>query len=535
MNKKLGLAVLTAVIGSGAAQANPDPKAIYPWVPIPKEQIVSKIKYLSEDTKPITNITQINAMRLHKANTKVAPWTGPYWPLKQGGIANPYMEKSILSYTAFIPLVDQIEPYDKRKNYVETRAAQLSEKEIAKLSPAEKYDLLLGNEMDLTTHVWDFINQWKADMKWNYIRSIDLPEDSEDWEIEKKNYIVANWEGICHGWAPASGVVPKPQKTVYASLPDGRKITFYPEDIKGLISQTWANSIIQDNVLSEGLRCKRRSPKRDKYGRYYDHIPENGEILPRCADVHPAVMHLTLVNLVGKQGRSFIIDKAATIAVSNQPVKGYEFKYFDPYTGNDYPTFDMAIRNYDARGDHYANERHPETAYLVGVESKIVFADWAVIKKPTARKYNEDKYDDIVSLYDLEIDKNGNIVGGQWRGFKNLADAGKGSDEYGSNMPNSAHPDFLWVVPKDYNKYFQGAAGLEKWDIRSGKPAPQSWKSAAKAAHSFIYESSKYYGNYELCKVKNSEGVVKEVPCEFRYPRPQPLMQVINQLIDLSK
>ncbi len=538
MNKKLGLAVLTAVIGSSAAMANPDPKSIYPWVPIPKDQIVSKIKYLAEDGKPITNITQINAMKLHRANTKVPTWTGPYWPLKQGGIANPYMEKSFLSMTAFIPLVDQIEPYDKRKNYVETRAAQLSEKEIAKLSPAEKYDLLLGNEMDLTTHVWDFINQWKNDMKWNYIRSIDMPEGEEggDWEIEKKNYIVANWEGICHGWAPAAGVVPKPQKTVYASLPDGRKVTFYPEDIKGLVSQTWANSIVQDHVLSEGLRCKRRMPKSDKYGRYYDHIPENGEILPRCADVHPAVMHLTLVNLVGKQGRSFIVDKAATIAVSNQPVQGYEFKYFDPYNGNDTKSFDQALRQYDARYDHYRNERHPDTAFLVGVESKIIYADWSMIKKPTARKYNEDKYDDLTSYYDLEIDSAGNIVGGQWRGFKNLEDANQNhSNENGTTTANKTRPDFLWVVPKDYSKFFQGPAGLEKWDIRSGKAAPQSWKSAAKAAHSFIYENSKYYGNYELCKVRNSDGVVKEVPCEFRYPRPQPLMQIVNQLVDLSK
>lgn len=538
MNKRLGLAVLTAVIGSSAAMASPDPKSIYPWVPIPKDQIVSKIKYLAEDGKPITNITQINAMKLHRANTKVPTWTAPYWPLKQGGIANPYMEKSFLSMTAFIPLVDQIEPYDKRKNYVETRAAQLSEKEIAKLSPAEKYDLLLGNEMDLTTHVWDFINKWKDDMKWNYIRSIDIPEGEEggDWEIEKKNFIVANWEGICHGWAPAAGVVPKPQKTVYASLPDGRKVTFYPEDIKGLVSQTWANSMVQDHVLSEGLRCKRRMPKSDKYGRYYDHIPENGEIQPRCADVHPAVMHLTLVNLVGKQGRSFIVDKATTLAVSNQPVEGYEFKYFDPYTGSDTKSFDQALRHYDARYDHYRNERHPDTAYLVGVESKIIYADWSMIKKPNARKYNEDKYDDLTSYYDLEIDMAGNIIGGQWRGFKNLEDANQNnSNENGTTSANQTRPDFLWVVPKDYAKFFQGPAGLEKWDIRSGKAAPQSWKSAAKAAHSFIYENSKYYGNYELCKVKNSEGVVKEVPCEFRYPRPQPLMQIVNQLVDLSK
>ncbi|HLW57474.1 MAG TPA: hypothetical protein VKY27_08820 [Bacteriovoracaceae bacterium] len=535
MNKKLGLAVLATLIGSTVANANPDPKKIYPWVPIPKEQITSKLKYLTEDDNPITNIHTINKQNLHKANTKVAPWTGPYWPLKQGGIANPYMERTFLAYATFIPLIDAIEPYDERKNYVETRFAQLSEKEIAKLAPSEKYDLLLGNDLDLSNRIWDFINQWKEDMKWNYIRSIDLPEE-DDWEIEKKNYIVANWEGICHGWAPASGVVPKPQKTVYATLPDGRKVPFYPEDIKGLISQTWANSIIQDYVLSEGLRCKRRSPRQDKFGRFYDHIPENGEILPRCADVHPGVMHLALVNLVGKQGRSFIIDKAATIAVANQPVKGYEFKYFDPYTGRDRRSFDQAIREYEPKKDHYRNERHPDTAFLVGVESKIVYADWGHIKKVNSRNYNKDKYSNLTSYYDLEIDINGNIVGGQWRGVKDLNEAANvhPADDNKPSM-NLSRPDFLWVVPKDYSKFFQGPKLSEKWDITSGEPAPMSWQSAAKVAHSFIYENSKHYGNYELCKVKNSDGVVKEVPCEFRYPRPQPLMQIVNQLIELSK
>src|SRR5690606_11648994 len=126
--------------------------------------------------------------------------------------------------------------------------------------------------------------------------------------------------------------------------------------------------------------------------------------------------------------------------------------------------------------------------------------------------------------------------GGQWRGYKDLNDY----ERAGSNEPDSprmvvSRPDFFWVVPKDYSKFFQGPQLKEKWDIRSGKQAPMSWQTAAKNAHAFIYENSKHYGNYELCKVKNSDGVVKEVPCEFRYPRPQPLVQIINQLVDLSK
>lgn len=515
------------------AQKNLD---IYPFKPLEREDIISKISYLTEDEAPILNLFDLHAQGLSSGETKKRPWSGPYWPLKEGMVANPYLERNIFHVFHFLPLIDDIKPYEKRRNFVMTNESQLSEKELARLSPSEKYDILLGNNLDLSSRIWDFINKWKEDMKWNYIVSIDLPED--DFEIEKKNYIVANWEGICHGWAPASGVVPKPQKTVTVTLPDGREMPFYPEDIKGLVSLTWANSLVQDNVRSEGLRCKRRFPKFDRYGRYYDTIPENGTVLPRCADVHPGVMHLALVNLTGKQGRSFVIDKTAQIAVANQPVVGYKFDYFNPATGSERGGFDRAVIPYEAyrSNDPFFESRHPETKYLVGVQSTIIYADWTLIRKPDSNNYLKDSTGELVSLYDLELDEEGNIIGGQWRGYKNLNDANipANSKEHKPVM-NTNRPDFLWAVPKNYKSFFKPIAGLEDWDIRSGSKAPESWTKASIAAHSFMYENSKYFGNYELCKVKHKKtGEMKEVPCEFKYPRPQPLMQVIDQLIEYS-
>jgi hypothetical protein len=508
-------------------------KEIYPFKPIPSEDIVTKTKYLSEDPEALTNIFEIEKLGLSRGETVNRPWSGPYWSLKQGMIANPYMDRGVFQYVHYIPTFDAIEPYLDRKNYIMTTEAQLSEKELAKLAPSEKYDLLLGNGLDLSHRIWRFINTWKDDMKWDYMTSIELP--GENFVVEKENYIVANWEGICHGWAPASGVVPKPEKTVTVTLPDGRIMPFYPEDIKGLISLTWANSLVQDNVLSEGLRCKRRFPKSDRYGRYYDTIEEDGEILPRCADIHPAVMHLSLVNLTGKQGRSFIIDKAEKIAVSNQPVTSYKFKYFHPDTGRN-GKFEKSLVEYRKyrRNDPFSESRHPDTKYIIGVESTIVYADWTMIKKPGDKDYLKDKTSDLVSLYDLEIDGAGNIIGGQWRGIKDLAEA---DDHFSDRKPhlNQSRPDFLWVVPKNYKSYFKPVAGLEEWDITSGGAAPESWKEASITAHSFIYEMSERYGTADRCKVKDRKtGEVKRVKCEFKYPRPQPLIQVVDQLIELS-
>ncbi|MGE3608071.1 MAG: hypothetical protein AB7I27_00690 [Bacteriovoracaceae bacterium] len=532
MKTKASILVLS-VFASSLIQA----QDYYPFKPLPTQEIVSKIKYLAEDEAPLANLFEIHKRGLSQANTANAPWSGPYWPLKQGMIANAYMERSIFSLLNFVPGLDDIKPYDSRRDDILLNIMRFSNKDLSKLAPSEKYDLLLGTNMDLSNRVWDFINHWKHDMKWDYITSIDMP--SEEYKIKKENYIIANWEGICHGWAPASGIVAKPSKTVNITLPDGRILPFFPEDIKGLVSLMWANSLVQDEVLSEGLRCKRRNPKKDQYGRYYDTIEENGKVLPRCADIHPAVLHMTLANVTGKQGRSFIVDKASTIAVSNQPVAGYKFNYFHPRNGET-KNFNEALVNYELykKDDPFANARNPETKYVIGVETILSYADWTMIKKPSSKDYNKDVYKNTTFNYDLELDANGNIIGGQWRTMRDPYDALTNPlEEKNPNYSNSTNqPDFLWIIPKNYKKHFKPISGLENWDITSGQPAPKSWTNAAISAHSFEYLAAKKFNRAETCKIENkSTGEVIETLCEFKYPKPQPLIQVVDQLVELSK
>src|SRR5690606_16533967 len=133
---------------------------------------------------------------------------------------------------------------------------------------------------------------------WGFLTKIDLPMG---YKIPDTNKYMALWEGICHGWAVAAGIVPRPTQTVWVKLPNGKNMPFYPNDIKALASLLWANSDVQGQVLVEGLRCNRKFPDRDKHGRYIDieRDPNDKELLPRCADVHPAIFHLALVNIVG--------------------------------------------------------------------------------------------------------------------------------------------------------------------------------------------------------------------------------------------
>lgn len=524
------------VMSYANAQIIPD---IYPWIPMEKQEIVKRIKYLSEDANAVINIKDIQQKNLHfGAKTKNQPWSGPYWALKQGMVANPYNERTLISEIYTLPNIDDIAPYKKRKNYILSNESLLTEKEIARLAPSEKYDLLLGNNLDLSTQIWDFINSWKSDMKWSFLRSIDVPEGHE---IVKLDNPIYNWEGVCHGWAAASGIVPKPQKTVMAKLPDGRQVPFYPDDVKGLVSLAWANSLIQENVLYEGIRCNSDKIKKDEFGRYYDTKAEqvtrtdpttgkkirDFEVLPRCADMHPALMHLALVNLVGVQSRSLIADKSVNDPINNEPVAEYQFSYFNPYTGED-TTGLMIPTAYNASEDVYASSRHPETAFVLGVESKVTYVANDVTRKPTSRRYNRDVISKMTSLYDLELDAEGNIIGGQWRGYKDLK-ARKGK-------PRLSRPDFIWVIPKNYTDYFKRISGLDNWDIASGTPAPQSWKNASLSAHAFVFKTTKDFGNSEVCEVKNKEtNEIMEVSCEFNYPRPQPLFHLLNELIEKSK
>jgi hypothetical protein len=167
----------------------------------------------------------------------------------------------------------------------------------------------------------------------------------------------------------------------------------------------------------------------------------------------------------------------------------------------------------------------------VGVNMKLKYVDW---EYPKLEKTNFPKDDKIVDLefnYDLELDENDNIIGGQWRVGKKIGDSIFG-------VGTTHQPDFFWVVPKDWKNYFKGVAGLPAWDPTSGDPAPAEYKTAALGAHGFVYEESKFFfGVSPKCPVMpvSGDGPSKMVDCSFRYPKPQPLINLVDQLVELSR
>jgi hypothetical protein len=324
-----------------------------------------------------TSLSHLEAQRLTSGRTRTQPWSGHFWPNFQGGLSARWMDPLFpradwgLAEAYAVTTV----PWDRIPHDV--------------LSPAEKYDLATGMAPDeagsLTSHQWNLGRN-------EYSRS----------------GTVATWQGICHGWAPASLYLTTPVRPVYLNTPEGQ-VLFSDDDIKALGSLYWANANYR--TVYAGVRCNARTPNTDPNGRVLD---------PECFDVNPADWHLVLSHLVGARGESFIIDAENGLQVWNKPVVDYRFEFFDVANYNrKTASFRNVIRERSRLGNlRHGNYRAAQTAFVVGVRSTVTFGDG----QPAGLHTPDRKV--LTFVYDLELDQNYNVIGGEWR--------------------EGNHPDFLW-------------------------------------------------------------------------------------------
>lgn len=513
------------------------PECLYPKRPLLVEELEYRLNRLNENRAYITDVREMAKPQLMEANTKTQPWGGSFWPLIQGQIANNYQNKDydfpLGQARKFLVWQRNYNLYQtKRIPEVHNKIMELSEKDLAELAPSEKYDLLLGDtSFDLTNRVWKFVKTWGEKKQWGFLSNIDLPAG---YALPDASSLMTTWEGICHGWAVASGHTPRPEKTVWVTLPNGKRMPFYPDDLKALISLTWANSTIQDAVISEGLRCNQKSPEKDENGRFIDTKKDKDDLgfMPRCADVHPAVYHSAIINILGVEGRSFVVDKSSKASVANQPVSGYKYEFFNPKTGKNGDLKKSALSVDEYKDDPFKASRNASTRYIVGVDMTLRYVNW---ENPSGKDTNypsDDKLSQIEFNYDLELDSNYNIVGGQWRVKKN------GNARFLFNN-NTHQPDFFWVVPRDYKHFFKPVEGLPTWNFSQSTLPPKEYLAAAQSiAHPFVYEESARFNNARKCEVypiKKEIGSPVKVNCEFKYARPQPLLNVVNTLLEESR
>lgn len=362
--------------------------------------------------RPVTQLDQIAARNLNQSVSKLELWSGSYWPFYQGSLASRYRNEDVFE------LMNKSKQY---KDYVSLRDMNLPVP-MEELSPAEKYDLLMGDEAQTFTQT-----QWANGADNSTISGF-----------------VPLWRGICDGWAAAAMTWSRPVKPVTLTNPHGVPVTFYPEDIKALGSQLHAKGFKQVTFL--GKRCRGGL----------------SHLTGACRGTNSAALHLALVNSVGLEGKSFILDVSPNKEVWNYPVTNYKFTYSNPLSGavdTDWKKVRASLEGNER--DLSSRKRAKGTVWIVNVKAEVNMID---MRHGTTAETDGAHLDQILPRvwnYDIELDGSGRIIGGEWI--------------------SSNGPDFMWA-PKETSKPVSSVERNRRLSFSADKGITQALMSAAREA-----------------------------------------------------
>jgi hypothetical protein len=372
----------------------------------------------------MTNLIDMHNTGLNRFKLPTPPWADSYWPIYRGLIAYRYAggggrsKDWSVNYGSFSASPPE---------YV---AASGNLSAINHLSPAEKYDYIMGDSaFTLTRFSW-----------------------AQGQRYFEKYGVVPGWMGICHGWSAAAHMMAKyPMTPITVRAVNGTPVTLYPNDVKALQSMLWANASPKARFV--GHRCEATSPARNRHGRILDE---------KCFDVSPRTWHLAVTNQMGLNKRSFVMDATYDHQVWNFPIAEYKFRYFNPQTWEEFntPTPAMVAKE-SFRVDKFPEFRDQNTKKIIGVYMDVTYT---VEIEPTTGRPNDEKPPMKTArfVYDLELDENNNIIGGEW--YSNV------------------HPDFIWTFDKDSQAATSQDifASTVNWSVNS--PVPAAWTEAARKA-----------------------------------------------------
>ncbi|MBI4402690.1 MAG: hypothetical protein HY537_00935 [Deltaproteobacteria bacterium] len=376
--------------------------------------------YNNDITEDDKNFFRLSTLKKHKsAKTKKPQWPDDYWPTQQLGTARRWQKNFYgETYSKALKEFETFQP--KEWLAILKKLTPSPSDEVALWSPAEKYDaLMVDPELTLA---FQQARSGKA-----YAENGDIP----------------TWFGICHGWAPASYMVPAPMKDVTVKNAKGLEIKFLAHDIRALTSLIWANGV-------EGLVDKngRFEQKRTNFvgGRCNSKDTEtydNGRLKQQdCFDTNPRTLLFALAYFIGEQGLSFTEDRTFHAEVWNQGIRSYSLKFFKPGAPSKlYDNPAQAVVSYNksfkkndrfqkplTRGNREGNKfDDSDISHIVGVVAKV---NYTAEVKPQPDAVEENVLSDTFTM-DLELEKDGNdyvVLGGEWH--------------------HNAHPDFLWVPQK---------------------------------------------------------------------------------------
>ena len=276
-----------------------------------------------------------------QAKLDAVPWADSYWPSQRGGLASRW-NSSGQGFGFGGPSLEALR--------------RMSEREIKGLSPAEKYDIFVGN--------------------------YDYP--TLKGEQKRTSPTSRSWEGICHGWAPAAFNYVEPDAVTLTGA-NGIRVPFGSSDIKALLSfyqGETANPRPVNRML--GARCD------VNLGSLTSRAGDSS-----CRDVNAGAFHLVLANYIGIRKHGFVADVTRDFQVWNHPI----YKYKTRVVSVQAPSPGAAAQT--------VKELMIETAMTYVVESQPAWRSWRLspnINYDATKNYQ----------YRLELNANDEIVGGEW-------------------------------------------------------------------------------------------------------------------------
>lgn len=380
-------------------------------------------KRLIGTKKIVRNLKDMDSEGLRESALETMPWSDYYWAIYKGVLGYRYADHHMASSY----LWPDFHAYARETNKASTLIQSKNQDAIDRLSPSEKYDLLMGidpdDESSLTSAMWK--------------------QGRSYYETSGK---VETWMGVCHGWAPAAYMLPSPYNDISLQSPDGVKVTFYAQDIKALASYLWANSSVPNRFI--GGRCNNRNPNVDEIGRVTDQ---------ECFDTNPGTWHISVVNMIGIKKESFVMDATYDYEVWNQPVQGYSYSYYNPQTGESQDALKKAVvKASKYEQDRFKKYRHEDAEYIVGVNMTV---GYVVENNPSAYR-QKDALRTVTYAYTLELDEDMNVIGGEWESNK--------------------HPDFLWTPDRPQALVHEDKFATGSW--KTSEVVPSKWRELAKSA-----------------------------------------------------
>lgn len=236
-----------------------------------------------------------------------------------------------------------------------------------------------------------------------------------DWENTNHAEIVS-WYGHCNGFSTAASRHQNPGKSVRRPVgcSGNACVDFAPHHIRALLAEVYMSA--KSRFLG-GDRC--RTPKTQLSEAPQDRA--DPLVMDACDDVDPGEFHLALINFIGVQKQVVIYDQARDEQVWNFPLYKYQYTLED--NGKRLTRAQAAAEMGRAGATDYAF--NPNAVSFVKVSMTVYHAaalfeapnTAAVPTQEVAKNYR----------YLLELDANGNILGGEWLG-----------------VSRADHPDFIW-------------------------------------------------------------------------------------------